>query len=386
MVNLIHQNRQINHLQLFNIGGGNSAFKQSFLDTGIRALIGDVIRVVVHPSVRWRNGSGQEVNANGQDDNGASSQLSAPYPSDKGERNKYFIKADNLSFPDGAIVGTWDNGETFIPIGQYCEFCVTSDLDLWQPAKDSTFKLAVWGNGASDTKSNAPQGNLAIFHGEGTQRYSQVHYNNPDFWIDSADYNRPRQGGAFLIDAQVHNINNGSDDNGKRILKQTGIQCKVGDIITIVIDFQDDWNIMDNYPTHPCGYLKSHGGAYHRHSFRNDIRVNHFSHGCGAVVGTFDTGDWKQRSYFPVGHYLKMTVLKDGELTLMHWDCDYGNNSGILTAYVTTNHYNGFKGFHNGNQSLDLRSWGWDGTFFHPVGHPKEGNKGHWKNGNWVTD
>lgn len=332
-----HQNREIKQLQSLKIDSSNFAFdKKSFVDTGIKAMIGDVIRVVVDPNASWKNGSGDLVNANGQNLEDDSYTMVSSQSQD-------FIKAKNLNFLDGAVVGTWDDGETFIPIGQYCEFCVTSDLELWQPAKDTTFKLAVWGNGVSDTHNDGSQGNVLIFHGEGVQRYSSANYNNPDFWIDSAQYNPNPQGGAFLIDAQVHSINNGNDENGRRTLKETKIKCKVGDIITIVIDFQDDWTITNNFPIHPCGYSKNHSGD-HRHSeFRDHkSRVNHFFHANGAVVGTFDTGDWKQRSYFPVGHYLKMTVLKDGELTLMMWDVDCSTNCGTLTAYVTTNHYQGF--------------------------------------------
>jgi hypothetical protein len=353
----------MSYFQSCTINGGNSAFKQSFVDTGIKANLGDTIRVIVHPKMLWTNGQGNIVNANGLDSKGGYTPTPGPDP--KKEKPEW-IKSEHYRFPDGAVVGTWNDGESFIPIGQFCDFCVTSDMVRSKPENETSFKLAVWGNGGAN-QVNIPGANVAIWHGRAVQRFDFTKYNNPDFWIEDAKNrpNKPRYAGAFDVHARFNSVNanwvNTAWQDGQRSLKKTNIPVKVGEIITIVTDFHDSWNIGGNIPVSPCGQLLEHVGDDADKAWGVSSVLNGFRYAVGALCGTLDSGKWAQRTYFPVGSYLRMTALVEGSLELCMWDVDCENNGGTLTAYVSTSNYHGFEGYELGGAiSTDLTDWGWN--------------------------
>jgi hypothetical protein len=110
----------------------------------------------------------------------------------------------------------------------------------------------------------------------------------------------------------------------KKTPLDTGITVATGDELTITTAFDDFWAAGGGPRTSNADGLGNPFGYNYGY-----YTYNGFSARYGALVGRIDTGN-----YFLVGTDFSDIVSESGNLILMYWDSNYGDNSGYVTADI----------------------------------------------------
>ncbi|NMG09900.1 DUF4114 domain-containing protein [Brasilonema sp. UFV-L1] len=208
-------------------------------------------------------------------------------------------------FPFGSLVGTLDNGKTFFPIANHLEMTVL------QP--DGNLSFVFWGSDSS-TSTNAVTLTVEV------QRQKDLEQFNIPLELSNYLFTDRWQ---FDVDAKANSVSN---NTASRLLK-TGLYLQPGDLITVDVHPLDFWSLTsgDSNTNLTTNGRRSNGTIYGN----TDRLFNHiFKY--GSLVGTLDGG----KTFFSVGTHLEMTVLTIGHLSFACWDNDYGNNAGLVRAYV----------------------------------------------------
>ncbi len=270
----------------------NCSTEKTFLNTGISLTQGQLLIVDVASPQTWSPfavSPRSQVNANGI--SVVTERIDGIYQENVGAGANA-----NFEFPFGSLIGTLDAGQTYFPVGTHLEMTVLTP---------GNFSLVFWGG---DSNTNA--GSLTV----------KIDVLQPESFGENfaKDF---LKGNYFDVHAKVHSLSGGA-------LLDTGIKLQIGDTLTLGVDAQDLWSIIWNDSNWKAinakGIAESNGSVYGLLSAKN------FAFTYGSLVGTLNGGT----TYFPIGTYLKGTVLTPGTLSLLCWDSDKGNNMGSVRTFV----------------------------------------------------
>ncbi|MFB2919569.1 hypothetical protein [Aerosakkonema funiforme] len=137
---------------------------------------------------------------------------------------------------------------------------------------------------------------------------------------------------ATQYTVEIDAIKNCSTDGA---LKTTDIKVKEGQLLIIKVEPTKTWSAYKDYK---ASWVNANGisavtnkidGLYKEATIVNWNYESEFA--LGSLIGTLDNG----KSYFPVGTYLSMTILREGNLSFFFWGGDANTNTGTVTATVT---------------------------------------------------
>jgi hypothetical protein len=300
--------------------------------------LGDRVIITCDDTKTWTNGSGNNVNANGFPANGI-----------------YGVHKDTLGtgeLTDGCLVGSWDGGYSFFPIGTFYQgtVCIVPDGDRASVLhKGKGLCLAMWGKPG--------HGKLSVhveFKPTDRKQFNPEAFETPQ-WQALCE-----KGDAAIctVKAKEHSLCVDYVQWPNSNPLRTPIDLKVGDIVTIECPPYETWAVGTNFKTKlECDaagiMIASNANVYEvRGEAYPDLydctesptQTRTLAYTSGAMTGTLHPvdklPDVRDRHYFPVGLFLQMTVLQEGTLLLACWETNDWNNDKAIKAYVKVQRFN----------------------------------------------